>query len=385
MVAASIHQTTGFVPNKLLAWSLNALSFSLERTTTHTDMSREAILQVAKQFLIDNPNPEDGESTVRISALPELTEETLVTAYYGRRQPSRTRTFRKALREIGLANSGVDFGSEEEDAAAHFDSEQFQTGQNRLVQLRQNIETQISNMNFALARTETGRLLHALQDFYSHSNWVENGNTDPYDVLGRQDERPSNIAGPSTRTCRDCSRFRINFRINILNTIAQIIVPFDCEDNIRTSLLTSGYFTDQRDVNGNIIDKPRGKCSHGGFLDQSSNLDANGGINKDSPFDVWSPHFQFHNDAVSVARLATMDILNEIRADVNSDSLFGEYLGLDILEEISIAFVIDTTESMAEELLEIEATVPFIRQYVDSLSGDLHARYILVPFNDPGM
>ena len=43
---------------------------------------------------------------------------------------------------------------------------------------------------------------------------------------------------------------------------------------------------------------------------------------------------------------------------------------------------------MEEELPEIQATIPEIRaslqQYVDSFSGSIQVRYILVPFNDPG-
>ena len=53
-----------------------------------------------------------------------------------------------------------------------------------------------------------------------------------------------------------------------------------------------------------------------------------------------------------------------------------------------IAYVIDTTGSMTEELPEIQATIPQIRtnlqQYVDSFSGNIQVRFILVPFNDPG-
>ena len=54
-------------------------------------------------------------------------------------------------------------------AAAHFDSvtvsEEFQSGQNRLAELRALVADHILNQNYARARIATGRLLHTLQDF----------------------------------------------------------------------------------------------------------------------------------------------------------------------------------------------------------------------------
>lgn len=352
-------------------------------------MSRSAVLNVAAEVLRDNPNLENEGSSSRISALSSLSEESLITAYYGSRQRSRTSTFREAIEEIARANANVDIGREKNDAASHFDSEQFQAGQNRLVEIRQNIVTQIMSSNFELARTETGRLLHTLQDFYSHSNWIENDNISPYQVLGQPNERPRNIAGKTTQTCRDCDEDKTTFSISILNTVWMTFRPYTCEGNIRTSLLTSGYHGGQRNTEGRTLAKPSGKCSHGGFWDSTSSMHANGGINKDSPFKVWSPHYYLYEKAARVAQQATVELLQGIRSDVNNDQLFSQYLGLEVAQDISIAYVIDTTGSMGEELPEIQATIPTIRRdlqdYVNSFSGSMQVRFILVPFNDPGI
>lgn len=80
-----------------------------------------------------------------------------------------------------------------------------------------------------------------------------------------------------------------------------------------------GYSNGQLDVNGQEIAKPTGKCSHGGFLDESSEEDARGGINKDSPFVIWSPRHYLHDEAARVAQQATVDMLQEIRNDVDND------------------------------------------------------------------
>ena len=56
--------------------------------------------------------------------------------------------------------------------------------------------------------------------------------------------------------------------------------------------------------------------------------------------------------------------------------------------EASISYVIDTTGSMSDELVEIQRAIPQIRidldHYVQSLGENIQVRFILVPFNDPG-
>ena len=387
----------GFVPVRYLAWALNAISFSFDGTTTHKDMTKEAVLDVATNLLIDNPNPDSPGSSRRISTLTNPNEAKLVTAYYGERRRGITKNFQDAIETMQDANANVDLGAEGKLAEAHFDGETFQAGQNRIVEKRQIITSHILRENFAVARRETGGMLHTLQDFYSHSNWIENGNRVPYAVLGQRDQRPSNIANPNQQTCNDCTE-------DGTVIVGQIIAFFsskhdsarrfyDCPDNIERSLhtsekLTSGYHSGQRASNGRVIQKPSGKCSHGGFLDSTSDDFAKGGINKDSPFKKWSPHYYYYNEAVVVARQATSDILQQIRMDVNNDTLFAAFLGLTISEAASIAYVIDTTGSMGEELPEIQATIPQIRaslqEYVNSFSGNIRVQFILVPFNDPG-
>ena len=376
-----INPSLGFVPLRVLAASLQAAQLSQDFTTTHQDMSRAAILDVAADLLKDNPNPESQGSSSRIATLPILTEESLVSAYYDGRQRIVENSFKDAIAAINGANADVDLGTENKLDEAHFDSEKFQAGQNRLIEIRQNIVTQILMHNFKIARRETGRLFHTLQDFYSHSNWIENGNRVPYDVLGRLNERPGIIADSDRPTCTDCEEDEIK-NINFFDVTSITSQQYICQDNIihdlkRKEILTSGY------ANRNMI-RPAGKCSHGGFLDPESNKPT-GGINKDSPYKIWSPHYYLYEEALNVAQQATTDLLNEIRGDVDNDQLFISYMGLNV-QTISIAYVIDTSTSMAEELLEIQATIPTIRTDFQQYVGDkVRVRYILAPFNDPGL
>lgn len=390
----AVIQSSAFVPNRFFAWTLNGVSFSFKSTVTHKDMTRNAILDVAVDLLRDNPNPNNQGSSSRIASLSDPSEKDIVRAYYGStHSTTATRNFKSAIELMQSENSKVDLGAERKLAHAHFDGETFQAGHNRLVELREGTVSQILMENYEAARRFAGRMFHTLQDFYSHSNWIENGNEEPYSVLGRRNQRPENIATPNEQTCEDCVRDGRDIVGLILSVFADSARnSYRCQDNIASSLngkLTSGYHAGQKDSDGQTITKPRGKCSHGDFLDATSDSFATGGINKDSPFKKWSPHYYLYDEAVMLAQQATFDMLQELRREVNDDEMFAAFLGLTLTETTSIAYVIDTTGSMEEELPEIQATIPQIRtslqQYVNGLGGNVRVRYILVPFNDPGI
>lgn len=65
----------------------------------------------------------------------------------------------------------------------------------------------------------------------------------------------------------------------------------------------------------------KGKCSHGGAVDQTSNINPKGGINKDT-FDA--SHGFLHQQAADVAIAATIQLLEEIRSAAG-DRPFLEY------------------------------------------------------------
>ncbi len=56
------------------------------------------------------------------------------------------------------------------------------------------------NKDLDEARGRIGDLLHTLQDFYSHSNWIEMGRTEINDRIGLQKEIGP-IAGIDQATC----------------------------------------------------------------------------------------------------------------------------------------------------------------------------------------
>ncbi|CAF5226240.1 unnamed protein product, partial [Rotaria magnacalcarata] len=64
--------------------------------------------------------------------------------------------------------------------SAHFDAESFIGSNRRIMDLGKKVIEDATNPNKDLdsARGKIGDLLHTLQDFYSHSNWIEMGKTE---------------------------------------------------------------------------------------------------------------------------------------------------------------------------------------------------------------
>ncbi|KAL7887780.1 hypothetical protein AOLI_G00055010 [Acnodon oligacanthus] len=75
---------------------------------------------------------------------------------------------------------------------------------------------------------QLGETLHTLQDFYSHSNWIELGNRSPYSTLIKPSLPLDNLTDVKTPTCSSCDD---DCTGNILKTI------------ITQKKLTSGYFS----------------------------------------------------------------------------------------------------------------------------------------------
>ena len=61
---------------------------------------------------------------------------------------------------------------------AHFDAETFIPSNQRVINFTGQIMTALAGADYITARSLTGQILHTIQDFYSHSNWVEMGNTE---------------------------------------------------------------------------------------------------------------------------------------------------------------------------------------------------------------
>uniref|UniRef100_A0A8C9Y1V7 von Willebrand factor A domain containing 11 n=1 Tax=Sander lucioperca TaxID=283035 RepID=A0A8C9Y1V7_SANLU len=111
--------------------------------------------------------------------------------------------FHSALQEIYNQNGLVDRDFINS-APHHFNSEAFLEGRALITEGMAAIKANIRKQNFQAARETLGRVLHTLQDFYSHSNWVELGYKEPYINLIRPDLPLEDLADVNTPTCKDC-------------------------------------------------------------------------------------------------------------------------------------------------------------------------------------
>ena len=256
------------------------LAAGKSKTMDHTLITRNGLLKTLIYFFSDNPQYLKNETLTGFlsDVLPELSEKPdAAKATIGTISPQIK--FINAMNEMLSANAEVDSFPMNRTASAHFDGEQFQQGSQRLVRLRQELITSLlAGDKLQHARNLAGRALHTLQDFYSRSNWIELGNSGPFDVLAKPGSDISEatvIAGATEATCKNC-----------LSEGGPNDSQDNCAKNLITWKLTSGYRS------GQDIKKPvdMGKCSHGGKTDDSRLKPATGGINKDSTSRYESPH-----------------------------------------------------------------------------------------------
>ncbi|CAJ1063796.1 von Willebrand factor A domain-containing protein 7-like [Xyrichtys novacula] len=273
--------------------------------------------------------------------------------------PKSSKNFRQAITFITLSNARVDL-RHALNASFHFDEEMFVQGRKIITEGIEAIKASNKQENYEAARRTLGEIFHPLQDFYSHSNWVELGNEFPNSNLLRSNVSIGNLADESMPTCRSCDGDDCSN--NIL------------EDVIKGKFLTSGYFS----VVLFSATKPKGKCSHGGAVDQTSTIDPKGGINKDT---FGSSHGHLHTQAANMAIAATSELLEDIR-EAAGDRPFLQMLRLSKGSSKALCFVIDTTKSMSDEIEAVRTVTTFI---INSEVGTETepASYILVPFSDP--
>ncbi|XP_041789055.1 von Willebrand factor A domain-containing protein 7 isoform X2 [Chelmon rostratus] len=321
-------------------------------TSTHISITGTALLQKVTETCQAVAEAAGHEFKPTGSSPEELVQACLGPTATGEVSGAK---FHSALQQVYMQNGLVDRDFVNS-APHHFNSEAFLEGRGLIMEGMVAIKANIREENFQAAREMLGRILHTLQDFYSHSNWVELGYTEPYINLIRPDLPLENLADVDTATCRDCAS----------GTCPNSILP----NILNEKKLTSGYM--------GIFSaaKPKGKCSHGGEADLTSAADPRGGINKD---ERRLDNVALHTAAVNAATAASLQLLEDIRLAAG-DNAFLRMMG--IARSSVVCFVIDTTGSMSDDIDEARAVV---YEIIDSKKGtqDEPSEYILVPFSDP--
>jgi len=337
----------------------------------------------ARAFLPTNGAPHFGlfgKSHQKITgeAITELDREFF-------RMNNLTGTMEKAIDKIAEANAAVD--DDQETAAKHFDGESFPEGQARIIALRESVIDALRKNDAEGARRALGSALHTIQDFYSHTNWFELGNRVPHPGLGRPGNDLKRLPA-TTQTCKGCAKVgsykggdacrNCDFNLKTIN-----------DRDLITNGLTSGYFGGEK---APFDKKPKGKCSHGSIKDSLSFR--GDGINKDTNlctvFAVIgrvsvSPHYRWHEDAAHLAKEATKQFIDDIKAEVTLHEL-----KLLLGAGPTVGFAIDTTRGMSA----IGTTggmgdfIDGVRQQVTQIvnarlgTNEEPSEYVLSSFND---
>lgn len=241
-----------------------------------------------------------------------------------------------AIKVLGESVEINDFDARLKDLPhAHFDAETF-VESNRFLSMNLNESLRlIFAGKYADARRQLGISLHTLQDFYSHSNWIEMGNENINKEIGtarffdnyHDKQMLASLNDEYTCFSENCTKFIYNcssdfgelydlgVKYKISMPITCPLVFYKCKNNVVVDKLTSGYYTGQKLENGASVTKPFGKnkCSHGGYLDLTSHENAIGGINKDTAYYFLSPHADLHSKAVNLAIEHTKYFFDQLR------------------------------------------------------------------------
>uniref|UniRef100_A0A3Q1EU91 von Willebrand factor A domain containing 7 n=1 Tax=Acanthochromis polyacanthus TaxID=80966 RepID=A0A3Q1EU91_9TELE len=289
-----------------------------------------------------------------------ITERAIINVTLETLQTKLGRGFWRAVGEVVKSNAAMDFlSSTMSDPVYHFDSEQVDSSIVMLRRFWSQTVLSVRTKQYQSARRSLGQLFHSLQDFYSHSNWVEMGQRFIYLHLLYPDE-PAIPVAKDTPTCMEC----------FSNTCRNNLLPRLTNTQEDSQLLTTGYFS-------TFPPKPR-KCSHGGIMDSSRHLGAKGGINKDSTSPFFSPHHYLHVKAATMATEATLNVLRDLRDTVGHKT----FLLFSVKQVPALVFVMDTTGSMFEEITAARLRAHSIIQSRAN-SPEQPGTFLLVPFHDP--
>jgi hypothetical protein len=228
-------------------------------------------------------------------------------------------------------------------AGDHFDDENFFASNKRILDGRAEVLTFLKNRDYVMARKRLGQILHTLQDFYAHTNWVDLGNpsTEPRLANPKLGENafstgvPRVAAGteptcwyvgstlltdvtPSQKADVEAARTKAHqLPPGAMQAVLQPLQPFlyAIDNWPKDKPLTSGYFPDS---NPRIAQY--NKCEHGlGFLQGLiPNLAGEyRGINKDYPYgdDKNTPLAVRHTRAKQLARAHTTAFLGDLLDD----------------------------------------------------------------------
>lgn len=341
-----------FIPAKIIDFVLSSIDTSeqynfgrVSETITHEEILKRGVAKSIAKFFYDQPG---GSTRINLHKISnEYYDFRNIYRDYYNKTICTPKVSDIMLVELGPNVALVDLDPTTKDLPyAHFDAEKFNESNIRVMNFTKYIYIYLNNKNYEKARELTAQILHTIQDFYSHSNWLEMGNIYKINTaIGTQNFTLLPIADANdTQTCVSncslaevkCSSFTQNLNdflkyLNLTSALFECPIKFyKCKENlIKFDELTSGYYTGQKLDDGTAVPKPRNlqKCSHGGLIDLDAKIDPIGGINKDSGYYLFSPKADLHLLAANLAINHTEYFFNQIRQQIG-DAEFDIFLEL---------------------------------------------------------
>ncbi|MCC8669550.1 MULTISPECIES: pre-peptidase C-terminal domain-containing protein [Xanthomonas] len=250
----------------------------------------------------------------------------------------------------------------------HFTNEQFAAASASILRDKAEIIANLpkagSNLpgDPALARKRLGRALHTIQDFYSHGNYVEQGNTAikaelGVSVLPNPNATADQCLDPNTLMNGTGSSVTTAY---FVGELTDFLPGFPGARGCRTDLM------------------PKNKCFHGNYTPTcqgiNKDLDAVGAAEEGVSM---NPN---HPEARRLAVEASKAFLKNLVAD-----LAGNDRALAALFDVkgSLGFLIDTTTSMSPSIAGVTSTVEKIIADVQQDADLAPDSYVLTTFGDP--
>lgn len=277
----------------------------LSETLTHEEILRRGVLRsVAKYF--------NDQNRRNSSIVMDVSIRYLYKMHYGKWYCHiELDNILKTILEpnVGIVDSDP---ATKTNPTAHFDAETFVNSNSRVMNYTALIYDHLGAKDYDRARVLTGRILHTIHDFYSHSNWVEMGKSDILRSIGTEEFLKQGVvdlndtitcASNCTLVSEPCTwymRYVLQAYGWFNKGNASLTCPltyYKCKGNIvRLDKLVTGFTMSRKKPPSDM------KCSHGGILDKDSfRVNAVGGINKDSGYYLFSPHAELHLLAANLA------------------------------------------------------------------------------------
>jgi hypothetical protein len=228
-----IYSINAFIPaalldnvfNKVDKHFLNTMDVSGD-TTTHDDIIKYGVIESIVQYFYNQTN---GSTLVNLTKSNneyyDLTN--LYKDYYNVTicDLEAKKTIRYILKPYVAL---VDLDPKTKDMPyAHFDAETFINSNQRVIDFTKNINTALDSKDYSYALKLSGIILHTIQDFYSHSNWIEKGETDINYSIGNSNFSQLQIIGPTEGACLDnCNLITVECG-KFLSLVADLIQAYN--------------------------------------------------------------------------------------------------------------------------------------------------------------